>query len=60
MPPFATTARKVEAEIKRLITVIQTEIGPSLREDSGKAVRGLAEQLRKLADALDRQQRPPQ
>lgn len=46
--------RQVEAELKRIVTVINDEIVPGLRRDGGKLLRGLAEQLHKLAESLER------
>jgi len=48
------TVRQVEAELKRMITVVNDEVVPSLRRDGGKVLRALAEQLHKLAESLDR------
>lgn len=46
--------RQVEAELKRIVTVINDEIVPGLRRDGGKLLHGLAEQLHKLAESLER------
>lgn len=50
---FEDAARRVENELKRLVATINNEIVPSLRQDSGKALRTVAEKLGKLADSLD-------
>lgn len=46
--------RQVEAELKRMVTVVNDEVVPSLRRDGGKLLRALAEQLNKMAESLDR------
>ncbi|HEY7855665.1 MAG TPA: hypothetical protein VIC32_04420 [Terriglobales bacterium] len=51
---FDEAARKVEAEVKRLIKVVNDEVVPSLRQDGGKALRTVAQKLSQLADSLDR------
>ncbi|HXR96954.1 MAG TPA: hypothetical protein VN709_03840 [Terriglobales bacterium] len=51
---FEEAARKVEAEVKRLINVVNDEVVPSLRQDGGKALRAAAQKLAQLADSLDR------
>lgn len=56
---FEEAARRAEAEVKRLIAVMNDEIVPAIRQDSGKALRLVAEQLHKLADALDRSKAEP-
>lgn len=48
------TVRQVEAEVKRLITVMNDEVVPSLRRDGGKMLLKIAEQLRKMAESLER------
>jgi len=55
---FEDAARRVESELKRLVATINNEIVPSLRQDSGKALRVVAEKLGKLADSLDRSAPP--
>jgi hypothetical protein len=54
---YEDAARKVESEVKRLIKVMNDEVVPAVRKDSGKVLRRVAEQLHKLADSLD--QNPP-
>lgn len=56
---FDEAARRVEAELKRLIAVMNDEIVPAIRQDSSKALRVVAEQLQKLAEALERSKTEP-
>lgn len=51
---FEEAARRVEAELKRMIANFNDEVVPSLRRDGGKALRAAAAKLAQLADALDR------
>ncbi|MGH9483321.1 MAG: hypothetical protein ACRD1L_14630 [Terriglobales bacterium] len=51
---FEDAARRVEAEVRRLIATFNDDVVPSLRQDGGKALRLAAEKLAKLADTLDR------
>lgn len=51
---FEEAARRADAEIRRLIAVMNDQIVPAIRQDSGKALRAVAEQLHKLADSLER------
>ena len=46
--------RQVEAELKRMVTVVNDEVVPGLRRDGGKLLRALAEQLHKMAESLER------
>jgi hypothetical protein len=46
--------RQVEAELKRMVTVVNDEVVPGLRRDGGKLLRALAEQLQKMAESLER------
>lgn len=50
-------ARRVQAELKNLINVLNDEVVPAVRKDGGKALRAVAQQMLKLADNLDDQQR---
>jgi hypothetical protein len=47
-------AQKVESEVKRAITYLNDEVVPQVRAQSSIGLREAAEQLRKLADQLDR------
>jgi hypothetical protein len=49
----------VQDEVKRLIKVMNDEVVPAVRKDSGKALHRVAEQLHKLADTLDQSAVPP-
>jgi len=46
-------ARKVEQESERVITSLNNEVVPAIRNNSSKALRVAAEQLRKLAEYMD-------
>lgn len=56
---FDEVARRVQDEVKRLIKVMNDEVVPAVRKDSGKALHRVAEQLHKLADTLDQSAVPP-
>jgi hypothetical protein len=47
-------ARKVEQESERVITYLNNEVVPAIRNHSTKALRVAAEQLHKLAEYMDR------
>jgi hypothetical protein len=51
---FGDAARKVEAESERVITYLNNEVVPAIRNNSSKALRAAAEQLHKLAEYMDR------
>ncbi|MGH9465829.1 MAG: hypothetical protein ACRD1Y_00600 [Terriglobales bacterium] len=51
---FEETARRIEAEVKRLIANLNDEVVPSLRQDGGRALHRFADKLHQMADALDR------
>lgn len=44
---------RVEEDVKRVITYLNDEVVPEVRQNSSKALRIAAEQLAKLADHLD-------
>jgi hypothetical protein len=44
---------RVEEELKKLITHLNDQVVPQLRQGSSQALRAAAEQLRKLADQFD-------
>ena len=50
----ADAAPRVEAEVKKVITYLNDEVVPQVRQNSSQALRTAAEQLRKLAEHLDR------
>jgi hypothetical protein len=50
---FGDAARKVEQESERVITYLNNEVVPAIRNNSSKALRVAAEQLRKLAEYMD-------
>jgi hypothetical protein len=45
---------RVEEELKKVITYLNDEVVPKVRENSSKGLRVAAEQLTKLAEHLDR------
>jgi hypothetical protein len=48
---------RAERELKQLITYLNDEVVPSVRNDSSRALRNAAEQLSKLADYMDESKR---
>ena len=48
---------RVEEELKKIISYLNDEVVPRVREDSSKGLRVAAEQLTKLAEHLDRNRR---
>jgi hypothetical protein len=50
---FGEAARKVEQESERVITYLNNEVVPAIRNHSSKALRTAAEQLSKLAEYMD-------
>ena len=50
---FGEAARKVEQESERVITYLNNEVVPAIRNNSSKALRVAAEQLHKLAEYMD-------
>lgn len=50
---FGDAARKVEQESERVITYLNNEVVPAIRNNSSKALRAAAEQLHKLAEYMD-------
>ncbi|HET9784334.1 MAG TPA: hypothetical protein VFP94_05160 [Terriglobales bacterium] len=51
---FEEAARRIEAEVKRLVNNLNDEVVPALRRDGGKALRVVADKMAQLADNLDR------
>lgn len=45
---------RIEDDVKRVITFLNDKVVPEVRQNSSKALRVAAEQLDRLADALDR------
>jgi hypothetical protein len=50
-------ARKAETEGERVITYLNDEVVPAIRQGSSKALRTAAEQLTRLAEYMDRNRR---
>lgn len=50
---------KAEAEIRRIIDYLNSEVVPGVRKQSFKALRSAGEQLTKLADELEKGPRAP-
>jgi len=45
---------RVEEELKKVITYLNDEVVPQVRQNSSQALRVAAEQLRRLAERLDK------
>lgn len=50
-------ADKVERESERMITYLNDEVVPAIRQGSTRALRTAAEQLNRLAEYMDRNRR---
>ncbi|HVJ08907.1 MAG TPA: hypothetical protein VM554_11015 [Acidisarcina sp.] len=50
---------RAEEELRRVIAYLNDEVVPQVRRNSSEALKIAAEQLHKLAEALDRSNRPP-
>ena len=53
---FEQAAREIEAEVKRILELIETRMVPRARRNGEKVLRRVAEELKRLADHL---QEPP-
>ena len=51
---FGDAARKVEQESERVITYLNNEVVPAIRNHSSKALHVAAEQLQRLAEYMDK------
>lgn len=51
---FSQAMPRVEEEVKKVITYLNDEVVPEVRQNSSKALRIASEQLAKLAERLDR------
>lgn len=51
---FNQAMPRVEEEVKKVITYLNDEVVPEVRQNSSKALRIASEQLAKLAERLDR------
>ncbi|HJT53897.1 MAG TPA: hypothetical protein VN679_03820 [Candidatus Acidoferrales bacterium] len=51
---FGDAARKVEQESERVITYLNDEVVPAIRNHSSKALRVAAEKLRQLAEFMEK------
>lgn len=45
---------RIEDEVRKVIAYLNDEVVPKVRQNSSEAMHAAAEQLRKLADSLDR------
>lgn len=54
---FGACSDRVEDDVKRVITYLNDNVVPEVRQNSSKALRIAAEQLGRLADHLDRARR---
>jgi hypothetical protein len=52
MSEFEQAAREVEAEVKRAVEYIETNIVPKARRDGERVLRRLSEELSRWADRL--------
>ena len=50
----SNVAPRIEEEVRKVIAYLNDEVVPKARQNSSEALRLAAEQLRKLADHLDR------
>ncbi|HUY81646.1 MAG TPA: hypothetical protein VMU92_07975 [Acidobacteriaceae bacterium] len=50
---FNQATPRVEEEVRKVITYLNDEVVPEVRQNSSKALKVAAEQLRKLAEYLD-------
>ena len=51
---FSTAAPRLEEDVRKVISYLNDEVVPKVRQNSSEALRVAAEQLRKLADHLER------
>jgi hypothetical protein len=51
---FSNVAPRVEEEVRKVITYLNDEVVPKVRQNSSEALRIAAEQLRKLADYMEK------
>jgi hypothetical protein len=51
---FSNVAPRVEEEVRKVIAYLNDEVVPKVRQNSSEALRIAAEQLRKLADHMER------
>jgi hypothetical protein len=54
---FSEAAQKLEREKERVITYLNNEVVPAIRNQSSKALRAAAEQLSRLAEFMDKNSR---
>ncbi|HEY1966286.1 MAG TPA: hypothetical protein VGG59_15200 [Acidobacteriaceae bacterium] len=50
---FGNIGPRIEDEVKRVIGYLNDQVVPQVRQNSSSALRAAAEQLARLADALD-------
>ena len=51
---FGNVAPRVEEEVRKVIDYLNDEVVPKVRQNSSEALRIAAEQLRKLADYMEK------
>jgi len=51
---FSNVAPRVEEEVRKVIAYLNDEVVPKVRQNSSEALRTAADQLRKLADHMER------
>jgi hypothetical protein len=54
---FGKVGPRIEDEVKRVITYLNDQVVPQVRQNSSSALRSAAEQLARLADHLDQRSR---
>ncbi|MBW4027925.1 hypothetical protein [Acidipila rosea] len=52
-----SAAQRIEAEVKKVISYLNDEVVPKVRQDSSEGLRVVAGQLRRLADHLEHSQK---
>lgn len=55
--PFENAGRKLEEESERLITYLNDEVVPAIRQGSSRALRAAADRLSRLAEYMERNRR---
>ena len=55
---FGSVAPRVEDDVKKVIAYLNDQVVPQVRQSSSEALRIASEQLRRLAEHLDRARAP--
>jgi hypothetical protein len=51
---FSNVAPRVEEEVRKVITYLNDEVVPKVRQNSSEALRAAADHLQKLADYMEK------